>query len=273
MLTRNRVDPELLPFVDLIEGEWSTETLATQRARTDQMRQVADAIALPDGVIVEERTIPGPAGAAPIQLLVVGPTIGDSMRPAVLHIHGGGYVSGSAQTYRPHVAKLSLQLGAVVVSVNYRLASETVFPGAIEDCYAALMWLKVEAGELKLDPTRIAVAGESAGGRLPAALAILARDRKEVALVAQMLAFPMLDDRTVATVDVGPHAGRFVWTDASNRFGWASLLGHPLGEGAVSAYAAAARCTDLTSLPPAFIAVGDLDLFLEENLEYARRLA
>jgi acetyl esterase/lipase len=188
-------------------------------------------------------------------------------------MHGGGYVVGTAQMYRSHLAKLASHLGAMIVSVKYRLAPETIFPGAIEDCYAALMWLSAEAGALNVDASRIAVAGESAGGGLAAALAILARDRGEVALVAQILTYPMLDDRTGATIDVGPGVGEFIWTPAANRFGWASLLGHPPGAESVSPYAAAARCKDLNGLPAAFIAVGDLDLFLEEDLEYARRLA
>jgi acetyl esterase/lipase len=273
MTSRSRVDPALLPLLEIMGGEWSAETLASQRALAEQMRHMASAVDLPAGISIEERMIDGPVGAPALQVLLIFPPAQAGPRPAILHMHGGGYVVGSAQMYRAHLAKLSLHLGAMIVSVNYRLAPETIFPGAIEDCYAALKWLSAEAGTLNVNASRIAVAGESAGGGLAAALAILARDRGEVALIAQILTYPMLDDRTGATIDAGAGVGEFIWTPAANRFGWASLLGHTSGEEDVSPYAAAARCDGLSGLPAAFIAVGDLDLFLEEDLEYARRLA
>ena len=123
-----------------------------------------------------------------------------------------------------------------------------------------------------MDTTRIAIGGESAGGGLTAALALLTRDRGEVPLVFQLLIYPMLDDRTVTISDPHPYTGEYIWNAASNRFGWASLLGKEPGSADVSPYAAAARAENLAGLPPAFIAVGTLDLFLEEDLEYARRL-
>lgn len=159
----------------------------------------------------------------------------------------------------------------VIVSVDYRLAPETPHPGPIEDCYAALKWLHDEAGSLGVDAARIAVAGESAGGGLAAALALLARDRGEVRLIHQHLIYPMIDDRT-CTAEPHPYAGEFVFTPNSNRFGWSALLGCAPGAEGVSPYAAAARAEDLTGLPSTYIAVGALDLFIEENLEYARRL-
>jgi acetyl esterase/lipase len=167
---------------------------------------------------------------------------------------------------------LARELGCVVVSVDYRLAPETTFPGAVEDCYAALRWLHAEARTLGVDVGRIAIGGESAGGGLAASLALLARDRGEVPLAFQLLIYPMLDDRTGVTVEPSPTVGEFGWSRESNRFGWASLLGRDPGGADVSPYAAAARAEDLAGLPPAYIAVGTLDLFLEENLEYARRL-
>lgn len=273
MSSKNCVDPELIPLVEMMSGDWSAETLGTQRESFAAMEQAAAAAPLPEDVLVETRTINGPSGAPPISILLVTPVAAAGLRPAILHIHGGGFVIGSAQLYRPQLASLSKHLGAVVVSVDYRLAPETVFPGAIEDCFAALTWLFDNADMLGIDRARVAVAGESAGGGLAAALAIMARDRKVGPLAAQMLAFPMLDDRTGSSKDAGPHAGEFVWTPSSNVFGWSSLLGHEPGAEDVSPYAAPARCDDLSNLPPAFIAVGDLDLFLEEDLEYARRLA
>ena len=167
---------------------------------------------------------------------------------------------------------LAEEMDCVVVAVDYRLAPETVFPGAIEDCYAALRWLHSHASELGVDPWRIIVGGESAGGGLAAALALLARDRSEVPIAAQMLVYPMIDDRTGIRGELAPYAGEFFWTPSSNRFGWEALLGEAPGGENVSPYAAAARAADLSGLPPTFICVPTLDLFLEENIDYARRL-
>jgi acetyl esterase/lipase len=167
---------------------------------------------------------------------------------------------------------IAAAVNCVVVSVDYRLAPETRFPGALEDCYAALMWLQAQAEQLGVDRSRIAIGGDSAGGGHAAALAILARNRGEAQIRFQLLDSPMLDDRTGTTSDPHPHCGEFVWTANSNRFGWQSLLGVEPGGPDVPVDAVPARVADLTGLPPTFISVGALDLFLEETLEYARRL-
>lgn len=142
----------------------------------------------------------------------------------------------------------------------------------MEDCYAALRWLYTHASELVVDSTRIAIGGASAGGGLTAALGLLTRDRGEVPLAFQLLIYPMLDDRTVTRADTHPFTGEFIWTAQANRFGWKALLGQEPGGPAISPYAAAARAEHLEGLPSTFISVGALDLFLEEDLEYARRL-
>lgn len=271
MSSKHRVDPQLLPLLSMAAA--GGETLQEQRAMADQMRVMAQTVPIPDAVEVREQDIPGPAGAPTVSVVVITPKAPVPARPAILHMHGGGYVIGSAQLYQPQLARLSAELGAVIVSVNYRLAPETVFPGAIDDCYAALSWLSAEADALRVDRARIVVSGESAGGGLAASLAILARDRNEIPLCGQILTFPMIDDRTGSGRAVGPFQGEFIWTAAANRMGWEALLGHAPGADGVSPHAAASRCEDLAGLPPAFIAVGDLDLFLEENLDYARRLA
>jgi len=187
-------------------------------------------------------------------------------------IHGGGYVLGLAEMTSPTDAAYASRLGAVVVSVDYRLAPETPHPGPVEDCYAGLAWLHAQAAALGVDPGRIVVTGESAGGGLAAALVLLARHRGEYAVAFRRLVFPMLDDRTVTHPDPSPYVGQFVWTPDSNRFGWASLLGGPPGAADVSPFAAPARAADLSGLPPTFMICGALDLFLEEDLDYARRL-
>jgi acetyl esterase/lipase len=148
-----------------------------------------------------------------------------------------------------------------VISVDYRLAPETPYPGSVEDSYAALKWVYLHADELSVDTTRIAIGGASAGAGLSAALGLLARDRGEVRLAFQFLIYPMLDDRTVTATKPNPSTGEFMWTADSNRFGWTALLGQEPGGPDVSLYAAAARASHLEGLPPTFIGVGSLDLF------------
>jgi triacylglycerol lipase len=227
---------------------------------------------IPDDVRVYEAMTPGRDGAPDVRLVVTAPKAAGQGRPGILHIHGGGYVLGSAEMTGPTDAIYASQLGAVVVSVDYRLAPETPHPGPVEDCYAGLAWLHAEAAALGVDPGRIVVTGESAGGGLAAALVLLARHRGEYAVAFQHLVFPMLDDRTVTHPEPSPYLGQFVWTPESNRIGWASLLGGPPGAADVSPFAAPARATDLSGLPPTFIVCGALDLFLEEDIDYARRL-
>lgn len=271
MNTRHLVDPELLAALDAFpQFELSPETLAVAR---EGMRQMSAAMPVPEGlpVDVEERRIEAPEGHR-IGVLVYRPHGSAPPRPAVLHIHGGGYILGSMQMMDGANRALAADLGCLVVSVDYRLAPETPHPGPVEDCYKALRWLHANASALGADAARIAVSGESAGGGLAAALALLARDRGEVPLVFQRLIYPMLDDRTCTASDPNPFTGEFVWTRTHNRFGWRALLGHEPGAPGVSPYAAAARAEDLSGLPPAFISVGTLDLFFDENLEYARRL-
>jgi acetyl esterase/lipase len=163
-------------------------------------------------------------------------------------------------------------LGITVVSVDYRLAPKHPFPAALEDSYAALLWVGSQSQQLGVDTKRIAVGGASAGGGLAAALAQLAHDRGELNPIFQLLVYPMLDDRTVLQADMDDSSS-LVWTQASNRYGWESYLGQPCGSESVPAYAVPARLSDLSGLPPSWIGVGELDLFHNEDLAYARRLA
>lgn len=271
MSTLHLVDPELRPALEAFpQMELTAETLPEARAR---MAQMSAAMPGPADVAVDvrETRVPGPDGNEVGLLLYTAPGAA-APRPAILHIHGGGYVLGSMRMMDAANRVTAAELGCTVASVDYRLAPETPHPGPIEDCYAALEWLHANATALGIDRRRIAVSGESAGGGLAAALALLARDRGEVPLAFQHLIYPMLDDRTCASADPHPFTGEFVWTRSHNHFGWRALLGQEPGTAGVSPYAAAARAEHLAGLPPAFIAVGALDLFLEENLEYARRL-
>jgi triacylglycerol lipase len=269
-MTRHLVDPELLALLEV----FPTITL------TDDILPALRAAAVPlssdpravEVVALDERMVPGPTGAPDVGVAIYTPRKRDGHLPCIFHIHGGGYVSGSAAGLGAAHRSLALEANCVIVSVDYRLAPETRFPGAIEDCYAALRWLFGHADELGVDARRIGVMGESAGGGLAAALALLVRDRGEYALAFQHLIYPMLDDRTCVTSDPHPFVGDFIWTPQSNAFGWTSLLGVPPGSPGVSPYAAPARAETLAALPPTYIATGALDLFLEEDLEYARRL-
>ena len=201
------------------------------------------------------------------------PKPGGKNRPATVYVHGGGYVLGSAATNLQLAQDIAQATQSLVVSVDYTLAPEAVFPIAREQNYAALAWVHENAQKLGVDRSRIAVMGDSAGGGHAAMLAIAARDRAQYKIAYQCLIYPMLDDRTGSTNRVPPHIGHFVWTEAANRFGWSSLLGVAAGSATVPPGAVPARTANLAGLPPTFIGVGAIDLFLAEDLEYARRLA
>jgi acetyl esterase/lipase len=193
-------------------------------------------------------------------------------KPAMLHIHGGGYILGSAHESRGIIQEIAATHNCVAVTVEYRLAPETAFPGSLEDNYAALRWMHANAKELGIDTSRIAVGGESAGGGHAAALAIAVRDRAEFSLCLQALIYPMLDDRTGSTRKLAPFMGQYIWTPEDNRYGWTSLLGVPAGSASVPANSVPARVENLAGLAPAWIGVGSIDLFAPEDMEYAQRL-
>jgi triacylglycerol lipase len=269
--TRNLVDPELLPLLDLRpEFELTLETLPFVRSAftLPAREQSADATA----VEMTVRVVPGPPGAPEVRLITYRPPKIASPVGAILHLHGGGYVVGTPEALEAAHRGLSAELNCVIASVDYRLAPETVAPGAVEDGYAALSWLVRDADALGVDAARIGVMGESAGGGLAAALALLVRDRGEHRLAFQHLIYPMLDDRTCVAEAPHPYAGEFIWNAEKNRFGWRCLLGMEPGGTDISPYAAPARATELAGLPPTYIVVGALDLFIDEDIEYARRL-
>lgn len=268
--SRHLVDPELLPGLELIPSiEFSTEILPHIRQR---MVEFAASRPVPDivGVTTKKQLIRAPEGHQ-IPLLVHRPDGLPPSAPAVLYAHGGGFLIGAADMVKAPNQLMALEAECLVVSVDYRLPPEVPHPGPVEDCYTALKWLHDNAAGLGVDRNRIAVAGESAGAGLAAALALLARDRGEVPLEHQHLIYPMLDDRTCRET-ANPFAGEFVWSPESNQLGWSSLLGYPAGSTGVPGYAAPARAEDLSGLPSTFIAVGALDLFAEEDMEYAKRL-
>ena len=188
---------------------------------------------------------------------------------AYLHIHGGGFLFGSPKGADPSNLTLCEKLNVVVLSVDYRLAPEHPYPAALDDCYAALTWLHDNASALNTEPSRIAIGGESAGGGLAAALALRARDAGGYSVCHQHLIYPMLDDKTGSGENPGdPLTGEFVWTRASNQFGWNAYLG-PTDR---VAPAVPARTEDLTGLPSTWMFTVGLDLFRDENIHYANRL-
>jgi acetyl esterase/lipase len=224
-----------------------------------------------EGVTSQDHSAPGPQGNPAVRVRVYQPTDRPRLLPALLWIHGGGYVMGDLEQDDRLMKQIVKRVACVAVSVDYRLPPEHPFPAPVEDCYAGLQWLFAHAGDLGVDPSRIAIGGASAGGGLAAGLALLARDRKEVQVAFQLLIYPMIDDRNVTPASYAITDPR-VWHRESNRLGWKAYLGRDGGGDDVSPYAAAARATNLANLPPAYIPVGALDLFIDENIEYAQRL-
>ena len=260
------VDPELLPVLK----QFPPVDLSLEAAI--KFRQMPGMPPLPaPAPQPAERHIPGPAGAPAIRLWIVDPAPSEKNKPALLHMHGGGFLM-TDPTLMPQVQGIATDCHCVVVSVDYRLAPETHFPGSLEDNYAALKWIHAHAAELGIDPTRIAVGGASAGSGHAARLAIHARDRNEVPIVFQLLIYPALDDRTGSTRPAPPAIGHFMWNASANRLAWSSLLGVAAGSSGVRTDAVPARVASVAGLPPAWIGVGSLDLFVEEDIEYALRL-
>lgn len=221
------------------------------------------------GVTAVDHEAPGPEGAPDVVVRVYRPDDVEGDLPGLLWIHGGGMVLGSVEMDDIAAAKYSKQLNCVVASVEYRLAPEHPYPAPVEDCYAALKWLA--SADLGVDRARIVIGGASAGGGLAAGLALMARDRGEVEVKFQLLIYPMLDDRNI-TRSSHEITHPALWNREANLAGWDAYLAGSAGGADVPIYAAPARAEDLTGLPPAYIAVGDLDLFLDEDIEYAQRL-
>ncbi|MDE2301251.1 MAG: alpha/beta hydrolase [Sphingomonadales bacterium] len=268
MSSRHLVDPELLPLLDQFATVvLDTATLADLRRAEAGARLPAP----PNSVRLERHWATAADGhRLGLDVYLPAPTV---PRPlgCIYHIHGGGYVGGAPELNEFFLRPMAEQLGCAIVSVAYRLAPEHPHPTPVEDCFAGLGWTVAAASALGIDRARIGVMGESAGGGLAAALALLTRDRGGPALAFQLLTYPMLDDRSCTRADHG-FAGEFIWTAHNNRFGWRALLGEEPGAPGISPYAAPARAGDLAHLPPSWIATGALDLFAEENIDHARRL-
>lgn len=271
-MDQSKLDTELakalidFPVLDIWDDIPAVRALGDEMAGQIQLDQGQT-----EGVTTSDHLIAGPEGAPEVSVRVYRPKDGDESLPALLWMHGGGYVLGSLQGDDSLVRCLVDQVRCIVVSVDYRLAPECPFPAPLEDCYAALSWLAAHTGVLGVDPTRIAIGGLSAGGGLAAGLAILARDRATVNVMFQMLLCPMIDDRNITASSHAITDPR-LWNRDNNERGWAAYLGDLHDTKSIPAFAAVSRAENLSNLPPAYIPVGSLDLFLDENIEYAKRL-
>lgn len=235
------------------------ETIAEDIMSVEQLR--AD-----DRLVVDEIDVPGPEGT--VSLLVLRPRGVTAARPVVYHTHGGGLIVGNNRYGLEPILDWVVELQLVLVSVEYRLAPEHPYPAAVEDSYAGLAWTAAHATEIGGDANRIILAGASAGGNLAAGLALLARDRGEIPIAGQLLIYPMLDDRN-DTVSSHQMLGLGVWDRISNETAWGAYLA---GVAEVPPYAAPARATDLSGLPPTYLDVGSAETFRDEDVDYARRL-
>lgn len=224
----------------------------------------------PADVVIDEVTVPGLDGNPSTTLRIYRPAALVTAAPALFWIHGGGFVLGSPLQDEQRSIETVRRLGITVAALSYRLSPKHSTPAALDDAFAALSWLHEQADARLIDARRIAVGGASAGGGLAATLVLRAHD-VGITVPFQLLVYPMLDDRTVLRTDVDTRNLR-LWNTGNNRFGWTSYLGREPGGADVTAYEAAARREDLTGLPPAWIGVGTLDLFYDEDVEYARRL-
>ncbi len=264
--TRHLLHPDLLPLADAPDVVLSNEMLPGYRAEREATNILADVEAL--GVTRQEIMVPL-AGEPDVRCLLYRPVDRPQSIPGYLHIHGGGYIMSTADGSDLLNALTASKLGITVLSVDYRLAPEHPIPAPLDDCYAALAWLFDHAGELGVDNTRIGIGGESAGGGLAAAVAIHARDQGQYQLCHQHLTYPMLDDTTGTADNYGdPLVGEFIWTREKNRFGWQSYLGSAPAE----APQVPMRVSHYEGLPPAWILTASMDLFRDENIEYARNL-
>jgi acetyl esterase/lipase len=224
-----------------------------------------------DGLLVENIFISRQNADSKLRLRIYKPLTVNTSTPVLLWIHGGGYLIGKPEQDDSLCVQYVRELSIPVVSVEYRLAPKHPFPAPLDDCYSALKWIASHAEKLNIDPRRIAVGGNSAGSGLAAALAQLTLDRQEIELAFQLLIYPMLDDRTVLRTDIDD-SNNVAWNHKSNRFGWESYLGQNCGAEHAPAYSVPARRADLSGLPPAWIGVGDLDIFHDEDVAYAQRL-
>jgi acetyl esterase/lipase len=254
------------PMGSIDFGTFTFETVPQIREAMESMPVVE---LPPTTTVSREVVVPGVDGPD-ATVRVYSPPTEAAGRPCIYWIHGGGYLFGSGLNPDARINRWVEEFDCVAVSIEYRLAPEHPYPAPLDDCYAGLVWAARNADELGIDPDRIAIAGASAGAGLAAGLAIRARDRGEVTPAFQLLIYPMIDDtNTSASSHI---EGALVWSRAANELGWSAYLGERYGTDDVPGEAAATRVDDVTGLPPAWIGVGSLDVFRDEDIAYASRL-
>ncbi|MEV8264074.1 alpha/beta hydrolase [Microbacterium sp. NPDC077057] len=268
-------DPDVQAVLDEIaknpQPALTRETLP--RDGVDRMFPDNDAVIAGRDITWEDRVIPGPPGAPDIEVTTFRPAGSEtSTLPGFVNIHGGGMIVGHRSWETARVVDIVAEHGVVAVNVEYRLAPEDPYPAGVEDCYAAFVWTHTHATELGIDPARIVVGGGSAGGGLTAAVALLARDRRGPVMAGQLLLCPMIDN-TNTTVASRQYDGIGTWQRDMNLLAWSCVLGEELAFSTEApAYAAPSRATDVSGLPPAYIEVGEAEMFRDEDTEYALRI-
>ena len=243
--------------------------ISAARAGIEELFSQMPSPELPEDISIEEIQVPGSNGDPDVLVKVYKPKSLPSEAPVLLWIHGGGMVLGSADWDDDVCCPIATAHECVVVSVDYRLAPENPAPAQLHDCYAALKWVSENASSLGVSPERIAIGGASAGGGLAAGTALMARDNGGPNLIFQLLVFPMLDHRNQTPSSYGTSDTR-VWNREANIAAWAAYLGEA---DEVTPYASPSIANDLSGLPPAYINVGTLDIFVDEDIEYAQRLS
>lgn len=260
------IDNDLAAGLEVIP-EWS---LSVESLPYLRQYNRAEAMSAPSGFVIDNYKIPCSGEDHQVPVRIYRPDSLNEKAPALLFIHGGGFVMGDVSSRDSLCLGLAHHGQCVVVSVDYRLAPEHPFPAGFDDCYAVLEWLAQEPAEANFCPTKMAVCGISAGGGLAAALCLKSRDINGPALVHQFLIIPDVDDRLVTASSHRIHDAR-VWDRNTAEVSWQMYLGDSHG-GDVLPYAAPARATDLSGLPPATVLVEDLDILRDEGVDYANRL-
>lgn len=272
----DQVDPELREPLEQVlaamGGGIDLSNVPGMRAMLDGMTAAVKAQAPPiEGVAMTDGKAPGIDGEPDTAFRIYRPEAASAQPPALVWMHAGGFTLGGIEMDDLMAAQLAKDIGCAVVSVEYRLAPEHPFPAALNDCYTVLNHVAVNGQSMGLAPDRIAIGGASAGGGLAAGLALMARDRGRIEIAHQLLIYPAINDKNTAPADA-QHPDTLFWSRANNISAWKYYLGDSAGTDDVSAYAAPYRADDLSRLPPAYIAVGSLDLFIDDNVEYAKRL-
>jgi acetyl esterase len=266
------IDPELVSAIEFLPPLSLVDAPAA-RAGFNELIQQMNVDLDESGLKLENLTIPGSEGAPPVPLRVYTPDTMNGPVPALLYLHGGGFVIGNLDSEHGNCLALCRDLGIILVSVDYRLAPETAYPGGLEDCYSALTWISENAGDLGIDSDRIGVYGQSAGAGLSAATALLARDRNGPKLCFQYLGIPEVDDR-LNTPSMNQFVDTPMWNKPSAKLSWDYYLGsdYSRGDDNVPFYAAPARAENLSGLPPAHVTTMEFDPLRDEGVLYALKL-